>query len=83
MFAVITPALMVGAFAERIKFSGFIIFVIFCLSFLLICAFFILSGYLASYLHLAGITWWSFTIIVGILILGLFGLLSQRLNSGN
>lgn len=61
----------------------FIILVIFCLSFLLICAFFILSGYLGSYLHLAGITWWSFTIIVGILILGLFGLLSQRLNSGN
>lgn len=26
MFAVITPALMVGAFAERIKFSGFLLF---------------------------------------------------------
>lgn len=28
MFAVITPALIVGAFAERIKFSGFLIFVL-------------------------------------------------------
>ncbi len=28
MFAVITPALMVGAFAERIKFSGFLFFII-------------------------------------------------------
>jgi Amt family ammonium transporter len=28
MFAVITPALMVGAFAERIKFSGFIVFIV-------------------------------------------------------
>ncbi|MDR2040385.1 MAG: ammonium transporter [Bacteroidales bacterium] len=29
MFAVITPALIVGAFAERIKFSGFLLFTIF------------------------------------------------------
>lgn len=29
MFAVITPALMVGAFAERIKFSSFLIFMLF------------------------------------------------------
>lgn len=28
MFAVITPALIIGAFAERIKFSGFLLFVI-------------------------------------------------------
>jgi len=28
MFAVITPALIVGAFAERIKFSGFILFIV-------------------------------------------------------
>jgi len=28
MFAVITPALMVGAFVERIKFSGFLLFII-------------------------------------------------------
>lgn len=28
MFAIITPALMIGAFAERIKFSGFLIFTI-------------------------------------------------------
>ena len=28
MFAAITPALMVGAFAERIKFSGFILFIL-------------------------------------------------------
>ncbi len=28
MFAVITPALMVGAFAERIKFTGFLFFII-------------------------------------------------------
>lgn len=28
MFAVITPALMVGAFAERIKFSGFLLFTV-------------------------------------------------------
>jgi len=28
MFAVITPALMVGAFAERIKFSGFLFFIV-------------------------------------------------------
>ncbi len=28
MFAVITPALIIGAFAERIKFSGFLVFVI-------------------------------------------------------
>ena len=28
MFAVITPALIIGAFAERIKFSGFIFFII-------------------------------------------------------
>jgi ammonium transporter, Amt family len=28
MFAVITPALMIGAFAERIKFSGFLFFII-------------------------------------------------------
>ncbi len=28
MFAVITPALMVGAFVERIKFSGFLLFVV-------------------------------------------------------
>ena len=27
MFAIITPALIVGAFAERIKFSGFIVFI--------------------------------------------------------
>ena len=27
MFAVITPALMIGAFAERIKFSGFVVFI--------------------------------------------------------
>ena len=26
MFAVITPALITGAFAERIKFSGFLLF---------------------------------------------------------
>ena len=29
MFAVITPALIIGAFAERIKFSGFLLFTIF------------------------------------------------------
>lgn len=29
MFAVITPALIIGAFAERIKFSGFLVFTIF------------------------------------------------------
>ncbi len=28
MFAIITPALIVGAFAERMKFSGFVVFVI-------------------------------------------------------
>jgi len=28
MFAVITPALIVGAFAERMKFSGFVVFII-------------------------------------------------------
>ncbi len=28
MFAVITPALIIGAFAERVKFSGYVIFVI-------------------------------------------------------
>ena len=28
MFAVITPALIIGAFAERIKFKGFLIFTI-------------------------------------------------------
>lgn len=28
MFAVITPALIVGAFAERIKFSGFVVFIL-------------------------------------------------------
>jgi len=28
MFAVITPALIIGAFAERIKFSGFMIFIL-------------------------------------------------------
>ena len=28
MFAVITPALIIGAFAERIKFSGFVIFIL-------------------------------------------------------
>ncbi len=28
MFAIITPALIVGAFAERIKFSGFVVFII-------------------------------------------------------
>jgi Amt family ammonium transporter len=28
MFAIITPALMVGAFAERMKFSGFLLFII-------------------------------------------------------
>ena len=28
MFAVITPALIIGAFAERIKFSGFVVFVL-------------------------------------------------------
>lgn len=28
MFAVITPALIIGAFAERIKFSGFVVFII-------------------------------------------------------
>jgi Amt family ammonium transporter len=28
MFAVITPALIIGAFAERIKFSGFLIFIL-------------------------------------------------------
>ena len=28
MFAVITPALIIGAFAERIKFSGFLLFII-------------------------------------------------------
>jgi Amt family ammonium transporter len=28
MFAIITPALIVGAFAERIKFSGFLLFII-------------------------------------------------------
>ena len=29
MFAIITPALMIGAFAERIKFSGFLLFTVF------------------------------------------------------
>lgn len=29
MFAVITPALIIGAFAERIKFKGFILFSVF------------------------------------------------------
>jgi ammonium transporter, Amt family len=28
MFAVITPALIIGAFAERVKFSGFIVFIL-------------------------------------------------------
>jgi len=28
MFAIITPALMVGAFAERIKFSGYLVFIV-------------------------------------------------------
>lgn len=28
MFAVITPALIIGAFAERIKFSGYVVFII-------------------------------------------------------
>ena len=28
MFAIITPALIIGAFAERVKFSGFIIFIL-------------------------------------------------------
>ena len=28
MFAVITPALILGAFAERIKFSGYIVFIV-------------------------------------------------------
>ena len=30
MFAVITPALILGAFAERVKFSGFLMFTILC-----------------------------------------------------
>jgi Amt family ammonium transporter len=29
MFAIITPALIIGAFAERVKFSGYLLFVIF------------------------------------------------------
>ena len=28
MFAIITPALMIGAFAERIKFSGYLVFIV-------------------------------------------------------
>ncbi len=33
MFAIITPALMIGAFAERMKFSGFMIFILLWASF--------------------------------------------------
>jgi len=33
MFAIITPALMIGAFAERMKFSGFVIFILLWVSF--------------------------------------------------
>ena len=30
MFAIITPALVTGAFAERMKFSAFVVFIVSC-----------------------------------------------------
>ena len=41
MFALITPALILGAFAERIKFKGYMIFIILTKQFILITIFFI------------------------------------------
>jgi ammonium transporter, Amt family len=53
MFAIITPALIIGSFAERIKFSGFLIFTTLWLTFIY-CPIAHMAWSLEGYLNLLG-----------------------------